>query len=430
MGGCRYCVLCPGLWAARIKMGLTQRRHIRTAAVLAIGLLLLGTLSGCAQTKTTLRYEITAIAPGASQVVWPAPPEIPRYRYVGELTGEENIHRDSGGVAGAGIKALKWLVGLLSEKSPAVILQRPQGGAVDANGRIYITDVSRQAVYVFDEKAGELLVWETAAENTRFEIPIGIAVGMDGEVLVADAGLGAVFRLNGSGVPVGSFGKGVLKHPTGLARDATTGRVYVADTHQHQIKVFDDAGNVLATFGSGQRSEVPGEFNSPTHLAFAQGKLYVADTLNARIQVLAIIDPAAMIDRAAMIDPAPAPGLGEVVASGATLSAGSGNAPPARLATQVVQVFGRRGLFLGDLIRPKGITVDAVGNIYVVESYYDHLLVFNSQGEFLLPMGGAGSGIGQFSLPAGAWSDHRGRIYVADMFNGRVVVFEYLGEGA
>lgn len=326
MGGCRYCVSCPGLWAARIKMGLTQRRHIRTAAVLAMALLLLGTLSGCAQTKATLRYEITAIAPGTPQVVWPAPPEIPRYRYVGELTGEENIHRDSGGVAGAGIKALKWLVGLLSEKNPAVILQRPQSGAVDANGRIYITDVSRQAVYVFDEKAGELLVWEMAAENTRFEIPIGIAVGMNGEVLVADAGLGAVFRLNGSGVPVGSFGKGVLKHPTGLARDAITGRVYVADTHQHQIKVFDDAGNVLATLGSGQRSEASGEFNSPTHLAFAQGKLYVADTLNARIQVLAIIDPA------------PAPGLGEVVVSGTTLSAGSGNAPPARLATQVVQV--------------------------------------------------------------------------------------------
>ena len=387
-------------------MGLGQR-YESTVAVLVM-VLLLGALSGCAQTKTTLRYEVASITPGAQRMAWPAAPETPRYRYVGELTGEENIQRASSGVAAAGIKALKWLVGLLSEKSPAVILQRPQSGAVDGNGRIYITDVSRQAVYVFDEKAGKLLVWEMAAENTRFEIPIGIAVGANGEVLVADAGLGEVFRLNSAGVPVGSFGKGVLKHPTGLARDAIHGRVYVADTHAHQIRVFDDAGTVLATLGSGQRSEVPGEFNSPTHLAFADGKLYVADTLNARIQVLEVVEQAAMTGAAS------APVI----------------AQPAGLEARVLQVFGRRGLFVGDLIRPKGVTVDAAGNIYVVESYYDHLLVFNSQGELLLPMGGGGHGVGQFFLPAGVWNDQRGRIYVADMFNGRVVVFEYLGEGA
>lgn len=386
-------------------MGWERARHDGAVAGLVIALLAIllpGGLSGCAQTQTSLRYAGAPITPGAQAVVWPAAPEIARYRYIGELTGEENIQRNSGGIAAAGIKTLKWLVGLLSEKPPAVILQRPQAGVVDGNGRIYITDVSRQAVYVFDEQAGTLQVWEMAAENTRFEIPIGIALGAKGEVLIADAGLGAVFRLDSAGVPVGSFGKGMLKHPTGLARDAVHGRVYVADTHLHQIKVFDDAGNVLATLGSGQRSEVPGEFNSPTHLAFANGKLYVADTLNARIQVLGITSPA--------------PGAGVV-----TQATG--------LEAKVLQVFGRRGLFVGDLIRPKGVTVDAAGNIYVVESYYDHLLVFNSQGEFLLPMGGAGGGMGQFSLPAGVWSDQRGRIYVADMFNGRVVVFEYLGEG-
>ena len=398
---------------------------------LVIALLCVGLLSGCAQTRSTLRYEAAAITPGAPQVVWPPAPEIPRYRYVGELTGEDNIHRDGGGIAQVGVKALKWLAGMLSEKSPAVILQRPQAGATDNNGRIYVTDVSRQAVYVFDEKEGSLQVWEMAAENIRFEIPIGIAVGANGEILVADASLGQVFRLNSTGVPVGSFGKGLLKHPTGLARDAVRGRVYVADTHLHQIKVFDDAGNVLATLGAGQRGEAPGEFNSPTHLAFAGGKLYVADTLNARIQVLDVTEltSAAGIGPAAMIDPAPVPGIGSAQAMGVAQPSGPGVAQPFGLVAKVLQVFGRRGLFVGDLTRPKGVTVDAAGNIYVVESYYDHLLVFNSQGEFLLPIGGEGRGIGQFSLPAGAWSDQRGRIYVADMFNGRVVVFEYLGAG-
>jgi len=63
----------------------------------------------------------------------------------------------------------------------------------------------------------------------------------------------------------------------------------------------------------------------------------------------------------------------------------------------------------------------------VVESYYDYLLVFNDKGEFLLPIGGTGSGIGEFYLPAGVWTDDRDRVYVADAFNGRVVIFQFLG---
>jgi DNA-binding beta-propeller fold protein YncE len=83
---------------------------------------------------------------------------------------------------------------------------------------------------------------------------------------------------------------------------------------------------------------------------------------------------------------------------------------------------------VGNLTRPKGIAVDSSDNLYVVESYFDHLLVFGESGRFLLPIGGHGSAAGQFFLPAGAWSDARGRIFVADMFNGRVSIFLRLGE--
>jgi len=65
--------------------------------------------------------------------------------------------------------------------------------------------------------------------------------------------------------------------------------------------------------------------------------------------------------------------------------------------------------------------------VYVVESYYDHLLVFNRRGEFLMPIGGVGQETGKFYLPAGVWVDGRNRVFVADMFNGRVMVFQFLG---
>ena len=92
--------------------------------------------------------------------------------------------------------------------------------------------------------------------------------------------------------------------------------------------------------------------------------------------------------------------------------------------------IGQRGLYVGNLVRPKGVTTDSDGNVYIVESYYDHLLIYNQGGEFLLPIGGTGTDIGSFYLPAGIWSDNRDRIFIADMFNARVVIFRYVGAGA
>ncbi len=338
-------------------------------------------LIGCAPTQSTLRYQPDP----PFTAVWPAPPEAPRYRYVGELVGEQNIHVAGGGFASAGTRFFKWLVGLSSPKHVPVVLQRPQGGVVDPAGRVYVTDVSRQAVYVFDEQAGSLQVWEMAAENVRFLAPIGIALGADGQILVADAELGYVTRLDKNGVALGTIGKGQLQRPTGVARDAARGWIYVADTHGHDIKVFSDAGELLRTLG--RRGEDAGEFNSPTFLSFSHDRLYVSDTLNARVQILSA-------------DGAPA------------------------------QVFGRRGIFMGDMPRPKGVAADKDGNVYVVESYFDYLLVFNPEGELLLPIGGTGGGLGQYYLPAGVWTDYRDRVYIADSFNGRVVILQFLREGA
>jgi DNA-binding beta-propeller fold protein YncE len=346
------------------------------AAILAL-------VSGCAEIQHTMRFDADARGDGVDKV-WPQPPEIPRYRYIGQLTGEENFVSDSTSGRNVGMKFLYWLVGLVGLGDDKIILKRPQSGVTDANGRTYVTDVSNHAVFVFDQAMGKLLVWDTARNNVQFSTPIGVALGKEGQILVADAELGRVFRLDGNGKPLGDFGAGILKRPTGLARDPVRGRIYVSDTHSHDVKVFDDNGVLQELIG--QRGDGTGEseFNFPTHLAFANDKLYVSDTMNARIQVFD--------------------------AQGKPLGS-----------------IGQRGLNVGNFVRPKGVTLDSFGNLYVVESYYDHLLVFNESGTFLLPIGGTGKEPGQFYLPSGVWSDKQGRIYVADMFNGRVVIFQYLG---
>ena len=317
-----------------------------------------------------------------SEILWPDLPEVPRYRYAGQLLGEENFVLPEGEEPGTLATVWKWIAGIGDDTdAPDRSLVRPQSGMVSGS-RIYVTDVGRGAVFVFDKINGELLIWNQADRGGSLVSPIGITAGKEQSVLVADSELKRILRYSSAGQVLGSFGQGILSRPTGLVRDAAGKRIYVVDTVAHDIKVFDDDGELLDVIG--HRGTGPGEFNAPTHIALSDNRLYVTDTLNARIQVL---EP-----------------------DGDPLS-----------------VIGKRGLYLGNLTRPKGVTIDADGHVYIVESYYDHLLVFDKQGEFLLPIGGTGNEVGHFFLPSGVWNDDRGRIYVADMYNGRVMILQFLG---
>lgn len=349
-------------------------------AVLALAAVL--GLGGCATNSTPARLHYgVSDAPEGKRVMWPQEPEVPRYQFAGQLTGEDNFVRDKEKTS-AFVEFLSWVVGLFDEEKPNV-LQRPQSVVADAEERIYVTDVSRAAVFVFDKPAGELKIWEFATGQRRFLAPIGVALADSGGIWVSDAELQIVARLDASGTPQAPIGAGVLQRPTGLARDPASGLLYVADTYAHDVKVFNPDGRLERIIG--ERGEAPGEFNFPTHIAIAGDRLYVTDTMNSRVQVLQL----------------------------------DGEGEP--------QLIGRRGLYFGNLVRPKGVGVDSENNLYVIESYYDNLLIFNEAGDFLMPIGGTGYGTGNFYLPSGVWVDRFNRVFVADTFNGRVTIFQYLG---
>lgn len=367
-------------------MKFIAQAMMRGNRALAGALMALALLAGCASGggPMVLHFGVED-APEGKRLTWPPPPDVPRYLYAGQLLGDTNFRKKETARQGLG-GFFSRLVGLILGEKPPVSLQRPQAGVVDEQGRIYVTDVSRAAVFVFDQEVGSLATWDKAEGLANFRAPTGIALGPQGRVLVVDAELGIVAQLDRQGNPGASFGRGLLKRPTGLAYDPRGKRIFVADTHAHDIKVFDEQGNLLKVIG--RRGGGDGEFNFPTYLAFTRGELYVTDTLNSRVQVF------------------------------------SSEGDLLRLK------FGALGLYIGNLVRPKGVAVDSVGNIYVVESYYDHLLVFNRRGEFLMAVGGLGQKTGKFYLPSGVWVDSHDRVFVADTFNGRIVLFQFLGGDA
>lgn len=313
--------------------------------------------------------------------MWPAPPNVPRYIYMGDLRGESNLITDSKEKKSTVSRFFSALVGLGSESIPLVDLLRPQHGTVDEKGRIYVADPGRQSVFVFDEMTSEFTVWNESQSDIPFRSPISIALVED-QVLVTDSEQGLVYVFNPQGEIIRKFGSFILKRPTGIAYDPVRKRIFVSDTDEHSIRVFNIEGALLDTFGS--KGTKPGQYNHPTFLQYQDDKLYVVDSLNARIQILDMQDNS-------------------------------------------IQIIGRRGLYVGNFTRPKGIALDSDGNLYITESYYDHLLIFNPDGEFLMSIGGSGQKAGQFAQPTGVWIDHKDRLFVSDMLNSRVSIFQYLG---
>jgi DNA-binding beta-propeller fold protein YncE len=340
--------------------------------------LLLLLFTGC----SAVPREFVLHGESSIQRTWPGLPEVPRYRYLGDLTGESNFRAagDEGRVTAG--RVLRWLVGLDSLNADRLRLVRPQSGLVDPGGRILVTDAGLQGVVVFDTAQNTVDLWQTADGGQPLVSPIGITRDADDFVYVADSELNAVIRFRSDGSAAGLIRHPDLERPTGIAWDPESHRLFVADTRAHDIKVFNSRGELLETVGD--RGTAPGQFNAPTHLDVHHNSLLITDTLNARVQVM-------------------------------------------NFDTGEFRVIGNRGLYVGNLTHPKGVCADDDGNVYIVESYYDHLLVFNQDGKYLLPIGGSGSGPGQFFLPAGVWMDSGNRLFVADMFNSRVSVFQFLG---
>jgi DNA-binding beta-propeller fold protein YncE len=130
--------------------------------------------------------------------------------------------------------------------------------------------------------------------DAEFAQPSGLAT--DGASLfVADSEVSAVRQvgLNGNGDVKTLVGRGLfvfgdkdgigvdarLQHALGVA--FAGGKLYVADTYNSKLKVIDPQTRECRTFLAGE-----GMFNEPGGLSAANGKLYIADTNAHRIRVV------------------------------------------------------------------------------------------------------------------------------------------------
>ena len=181
----------------------------------------------------------------------------------------------------------KFLRSIGEKNSGANALERPGPLALNSFGEIYVSDLSKREIFIYAYPGRFLNRMEASGKKeAQIDIPSSIAIKPDGGILFLDGEKSRVVgysfkrRFESSW---GEFGTdaGKLNHPRDLA--VSRGEVFIADTQNHKVEVFDEKGRALRRFGG--KGDTPGRFLHPHAITVdPRGKITVADNGGGRIQ--------------------------------------------------------------------------------------------------------------------------------------------------
>jgi len=261
--------------------------------------------------------------------------------------------------------------------------------------------------------------------------PYGVTATDDGRrIYVADTKQAAivVFDFDTKKVyPFETDAAGALRSPIEVRVDSR-GRLYVTDPVRSRLFVYSPDGKTLYALGANEKLE------RPTGLALDERRqrIYVADRGTHRILVYNFEGEFQYEfgERGTGPEQFNLPINLAVDREGNLYVVDFGNFRVQMFSAggDFLGMFGEAGDKMGDMARPKGIAVDSDGHIYVVDAAFGNFQIFNREGRILLFVGQMGHQPGQFWLPTGMYINAQDRIYVADSLNARIQVFQYISE--
>ena len=255
-------------------------------------------------------------------------------------------------------------------------------------------------------------------------LPSAIVFDAQGNLYFAETGNHVVREFSVTGVLTTVAGSGVqgfagdngpavaaeLDSPAGLAMDKA-GNLYIADTHNHRIRevsattgmISTVAGTGVAGFAGDGGAATASQLDLPTALAVdSLGNVYVADTGNHRVRRIA----------------AGSGGIATVAGNGVEGFAGDGGAAT-----------------VASIDSPNGLALDAAGNLYVADTHNGRVRLVSAASGVISTVVGAGVAGGSvqafggdggaataagLALPRGLALDAAGNLYVADSANHRI----------
>jgi DNA-binding beta-propeller fold protein YncE len=224
-----------------------------------------------------------------SKIVWPNPPAITRIRYLNyfccdKYTPEPEKKKSSWMDRMAGGQTAEQK---MADK-PLFALWTPYGIAEDSKGNLYVADGKVGAVFIFNTETKDLSMIKHGVQ-AHFGDIIGLAVDDSDRLFVSDTKMHRIMVFDKTHHAEGTIGEGLID-PGGMAVDNENRFLYVADAALDQVLVYDaDKLTLIRKIGTAGKAHTlteAGQFSVPTNVALdADGNLYVTDTYNNRVEV-------------------------------------------------------------------------------------------------------------------------------------------------
>ena len=191
--------------------------------------------------------------------------------------------------------SLIWQVGdPMIQDNPSVLTVRAEAGM----DQVFVAETDLHQVVRYDTDGGSRTV---LADGPGFgpgqvDTPVGVALGPNGQLFVADYNNNRLLILNTDGVYQREIAGAVINNINEFSFPYTptvleTGEYYVVDESRIRVLRFDSDDNLTAKWTSA--GDTPGRFWQPQGIAVGTdtdqvSKLFVADELNDRIQVFTL----------------------------------------------------------------------------------------------------------------------------------------------
>ncbi|WML46055.1 6-bladed beta-propeller [Neobacillus sp. PS3-40] len=264
--------------------------------------------------------------------------------------------------------------------------------------------------------------------NKTLDKPMDVA--KIGEFLyVSDTNNKRVQVFDTAGSPVFMFGKegdgkGQFKFPYGITGDKE-GNVYVADLYNGKISIFTAKGKFIKYFDDKNKL-----LKSPAGIRIYNEKLYVTDVQQHKVYVLKLngeklLEISSGADKNDFLK---AP-------NAITIDKKNDDIFVSDSGNQRILAFDKNGKYLRAIngskdgkgssifVNPRGIGIDSRGILYIVNNLSHMVYGFDKKGTEVFHFGTMGDQNEQFYLPNGLYVDENDRVYITDTLNNRICIY-------
>ncbi len=310
---------------------------------------------------------------GQPLVVFPPPPDTARIQFLTQISSSAEL---------GGKRSPSFWQRLIGVKNDAVAttIVKPYGISV-LGRKIYVCDTMLPGLDVVDLERRTIQQLRPRGQ-ARLLTPINCFAASDGSIYVADTERHQVVVLSDSGTYRGTLGDSGGK-PADVY--VAGGRIWVTDLAAGKVKVYDERTRELLFAFPGAPRTAPEGLVAPANLHVTDRAVYVSDLFDARVKIYS-------------------------------------------LDGKYLRSVGSFGNAFGQFARPKGLTVDRAGNLYVVDAAFENVQVFDGEGRLLMFFGGGPyQRPGDMALPADVVVDYEHldyfRRFVHPGFNLQYLIF-------